>query len=129
MGMTTTLIQPTARADVEPQDIALRNLDMLMHVQGKYRKDLARHLGRIPQALSRMMKSGSAWTFNDMCKAADFVGVPVGTLLDPTLTPTKAAALSGNHDNEDIDDGGSLVGGDAGRRRTGSGAIRLTLAA
>lgn len=110
---------PTA-VDVDPQEVALLNLDMLMRIEGKYRKDLAAYLGRIPQVLSRMMKSGSSWSFNDMSKAAQFVGVSLDTLADPTLTPAKAREL--------LENGGLTVADDGDFRCTG-GACALTLAA
>ena len=67
----------TATTIADPQATALRNVDLLMHLEGKYRKDLAVYLGRIPQVMSRMMKSGSTWSFNDMYRTAEFLGVPL----------------------------------------------------
>ena len=96
-----------------PQDVAILNLNMLMHVQGKYRKDLAKELGRVPQVMSRMFNSGSEWTFNDMFKAAEFVGVSLDVLTDPTLTPTKALAIIGERHN---DEGGLQVAVNNGYR-------------
>lgn len=96
-----------------PQDVAILNLNMLMHVQGKYRKDLAKELGRVPQVMSRMFNSGSEWTFNDVYKAARFVGVSLDTLTDPTLTPAKALAIIGERHN---DEGGLQVAVNNGYR-------------
>ncbi len=114
-----------------PQDVAILNLNMLMHLEGKYRKDLAKYLGRMPQAVSRMFTSGSEWTFNDMFKAAEFVGVTLDVLTDPTLTQTKALGIIGERRGDDNDngDGGQLVGVDAGRRQRGSGEVEFALAA
>ena len=77
-----------------PQDIAILNLNMLMQLEGRYRKDLAEYIGRRPQNLSRMMSGESNWALNDMWKAAEFVGVSLDVLTDPTLTPAKRSASS-----------------------------------
>ncbi|WP_288924091.1 XRE family transcriptional regulator [uncultured Bifidobacterium sp.] len=127
--MTTTIAMPSVVS--RPQDVAILNLNMLMHLEGKYRKDLAKYLGRMPQAVSRMFTSGSEWTFNDMFKAAEFVGVTLDVLTDPTLTQTKALGIIGERRGDDNDngDGGQLVGVDAGRRQRGSGEVEFALAA
>lgn len=78
-----------------PQDIAILNLNMLMQLEGRYRKDLAEYIGRRPQNLSRMMSGESNWALNDMWKAAEFVGVSLDVLTDPTLTPAKALSIIG----------------------------------
>lgn len=125
--MTTATALPETVAT--PQDIAILNLNMLMQLEGKYRKDLAEYMGKRPQNLSRMMTGDSNWAFNDMVRAAEFVGVSVGSLLDPSLTPAKALSIIGERRNDnDNGDGGLLVGVDAGRRQRGSGVI-FTLAA
>lgn len=115
-----------------PQDVAILNLNMLMHVQGKYRKDLAKELGRVPQVMSRMFNSGSEWTFNDVYKAARFVGVSLDVLTDPTLTPAKALAIIGERSDTDTDtdtsEGGLRVAVNSGYRRP-RGGVFLTLAA
>lgn len=115
--MNTTTKEPSV--GVVPQDVAILNLNMLMHVQGKYRKDLAKELGRVPQVMSRMFNSGSEWTFNDVYKAARFVGVSLDVLTDPTLTPAKALAIVGERNNDDDDDGGLAVALSDGRRTSG----------
>ncbi len=106
------------------------NLNMLMQLEGKYRKDLAKSLGRMPQAVSRMFVSGSEWTFNDMFKAAEFVGVSLDVLTDPTLTPAKALAIIGERSDTDTDtsEGGLRVAVNSGYRRP-RGGVFLTLAA
>lgn len=90
------------------------NLNMLMQLEGRYRKDLAEYIGRFPQALSRMMLGKSNWPLNDIVKAAEFVGVSVDVLLDPTLTPAKALAIIGERHN---DEGGLPVAVNSGYRR------------
>ena len=106
--MTATAAMPAIAT--HPQDIAILNLNMLMQLEGKYRKDLAKHLGRMPQAVSRMFIIGSEWTFNDMWKAAEFVGVSLDVLTDPTLTPAKALSIIGErHDDNDGKNGGLPV--------------------
>lgn len=86
---------------------------MLMQIEGLYRKDLANHLGRKPQNLSRMMAGESNWAFNDVVRAAEFVGVSLDVLTDPTLTPTKALAIIGERHN---DEGGLQVAVNNGYR-------------
>ena len=96
--MTATIAQ---KITTDPQSVMLLNLNMFMQLKGLYRKDLAEYMGRKPQAVSRMFISGSAWSINDTCKAADFFGVPLSTLLDPSLTPSKALDIIGErHDDE-----------------------------
>lgn len=93
-----------------PQDIAILNLNMLMQLEGRYRKDLAEYIGRRPQNLSRMMSGESNWALNDMWKAAEFVGVSLDVLTDPTLTPSKALSIIGErHDDNDEKNGGLPV--------------------
>lgn len=108
----------TAPKTADYQSVAVGNIKMMLSIRGLKQSDLAAYMGKRRQNLNRMLRSGMQWTFNDMCAAADFLGVSVDTLMRSDLTQSE---LRGN--------GGSLVGGDAGRRRTGSGAIRLTLAA
>ena len=105
--MTATLTAPMAREQAtDPQSIALRNIDMLMHLEGKYRKDLAKHLGRVPQAISRMMKNESSWSFNDMYRTAEFLSVSVNDLSDPDLSPTKAVEIINASKDDGDDEGG-----------------------
>ena len=118
--MTTATAVPSVA--VRPQDIAILNLNMLMQLEGKYRKDLAKYLGRMPQAVSRMFISGSEWTFNDMFKAAEFVGVSLDVLTDPSLTQTKALQIISERRGDD-DEGGLMAAVDNGRRRRGSGVV------
>ena len=53
-----------------------------------------------------MMAGESNWAFNDVVRAAEFVGVSLDVLTDPTLTPAKALAIVGERNNDDDDDGG-----------------------
>ena len=99
----------TATTIADPQATALRNVDLLMHLEGKYRKDLAVYLGRIPQVMSRMMKSGSTWSFNDMYRTAEFLGVPLEVLTDPTLSPDRALSIIGERRNDNDGIGGLPV--------------------
>lgn len=101
------------RIAANPQDTAILNLNMLMQIEGLYRKDLANHLGRKPQNLSRMMAGESNWAFNDVVRAAEFVGVSLDVLTDPTLTPAKALAIVGERHN---DEGGLQVAVNNGYR-------------
>ena len=92
-----------------PQDIAILNLNMLMQLEGRYRKDLAEYIGRRPQNLSRMMSGESNWALNDRWKAAEFVGVSLDVLTDPTLTPAKALSIIGERRNDNDGNGGLPV--------------------
>lgn len=118
------------RIAANPQDTAILNLNMLMQIEGLYRKDLANHLGRKPQNLSRMMTGESNWAFNDVVRAAEFVGVSLDVLTDPTLTPAKALAIIGERSDTDTDtsEGGLRVAVNSGYRRP-RGGVFLTLAA
>lgn len=91
----------------------LLNLNMFMQLEGKMRKDLAKHMGKMPQSLSRQFSRGSNWSLNDTVRAAEFVGVSVDVLLDPTLTPAKALAIIGERHN---DEGGLQVAVNNGYR-------------
>lgn len=75
------------------------NLNMLMQLEGRYRKDLAEYIGRRPQNLSRMMSGESNWALNDMWKAAEFVGVSLDVLTDrlsrrPRRSASSASAVT-----------------------------------
>ena len=105
--MTVTMTAPKVAAS--PQDIAILNLNMLMQLEGRYRKDLAEYIGRRPQNLSRMMSGKSNWALNDMWKAAEFVGVSLDVLTDPTLTPAKALSIIGERRNDNDGNGGLPV--------------------
>ena len=122
--MTTTAPQPIAA--ISPQKVALLNLNMFMQLEGKYRKDLAEHMNKMPQSVSRMLVNNNyKWSFDDMCEAARFVGVSLDTLTDPTLTPQRALSIISERNN---DEGGLQVAVDHGYRRQRSSG-EYTLAA
>ena len=122
--MTATLAAPAAVRT--PQDIALYNLDQFMRFEGKQRKDLAAHLGIVPQVVSRMMSGKHAIRLNDICSAADFVGVPLDVLLRDDLTQAdfayySGAALAGERGGDYPEGGLPVVSNDDSRRQAGHG--------
>lgn len=122
--MTATLEAPTAVKT--PQDIALYNLDQFMRFEGKQRKDLAAYLGIVPQVVSRMMSGKHAIRLNDICRAADFVGVPLDVLLRDDLTRAdfayySGAALAVEHIEDEGNGGLPVVDSDDLRRPAGHG--------
>lgn len=127
--MTATLEMPTT--ELSPQRVALLNLAMLMNLEGKHRKDLALHMNKMPQSISRMLGSDYKWSFNDMCAAAEFVGVPIGALVDPTLSPARALDIIGENGIDAPEGGQPVVSNDDSRRPAGHGwpVANLTLAA
>jgi len=56
-----------------------------------------------------MMSGESNWALNDMWKAAEFVGVSLDVLTDPTLTPAKALSIIGERRNDNDGNGGLPV--------------------
>ena len=50
-------------------------------------------IGKHRQNLNRMINTGAQWSFNDMCRAAQFFGVSIDTLMRPDLTQSE---LKGN---------------------------------
>ena len=50
-------------------------------------------MGKHRQNLNRMINTGAQWSFNDMCRAAQFFGVSIDTLMRPDLTQSE---LKGN---------------------------------
>lgn len=122
--MTATLEMPDVA--LSPQRVALLNLAMLMNLEGKHRKDLALHMGKMPQSISRMLGEDYKWSFNDMCKAAEFVGVPIGTLVDPALSPARALDIIGELSTPE--GGLSVAGNGDSRRPAGYGLNRAEFA-
>lgn len=85
MPMTTTISQPVGTAP-DFQNVAVMNIKLMLKVRGDTQKNLAGYMGKNPQSLSRMMRPGYAWTFNDMCLAARYLGTSVDTLMRQDLT-------------------------------------------
>lgn len=51
------------------------------------KKDIAKKLGKVPQAFSRMLNAGYHWTFDDMMKISNILGISLSELTNPELTP------------------------------------------
>lgn len=87
-GMVNTMLRKTSTG-LERQKIAVANINLLLAVSRKKKKDLAECMDKVPQALSKMLQNKQTWFFEDMCNAADFFGVGLETLLRTDLTPMK----------------------------------------
>ena len=91
------------------QDVVAKNVGLMVKARGLKKKDLASAMGISPQAVSTRLQGVANWTLDEACAAADFLRVPLDTLLRPTLTAGEVlgyentAAPNGN--------GGSLVAG------------------
>ena len=81
--MTPTMTSPAMNAT----NIAITNMNMIVSICHIQKKDMADGLGKMPQALSKMLHSGYSWSFKDMCAAADYLGVSLDDLVNPNLTP------------------------------------------
>ncbi|MBT1173874.1 helix-turn-helix transcriptional regulator [Bifidobacterium sp. MA2] len=121
--MTATLETPAVK--LSPQDVALYNLSRLMEAEGKQRKDLAAYLGMVPQNISRLLSSKHALRLNDICRAAEFVGVPLEVLLRDDLTQVDYAEYAAQalaSERHDEGNGGlPVVDVDDLRRQAGHG--------
>lgn len=89
--MTETMTAPSVATDY--QAVAIGNIRMMLSLRGLKQSDLAAYMGKHRQNLNRMINTGAQWSFNDMCRAAQFFGVSVDTLLRPDLTQSE---LRGN---------------------------------
>lgn len=89
--MTETLTAPPAVIDY--QAVAIGNIRMMLSLRGLKQSDLAAYMGKHRQNLNRMINTGAQWSFNDMCRAAQFFGVSIDTLMRPDLTQSE---LKGN---------------------------------
>ncbi|MCH9276131.1 helix-turn-helix domain-containing protein [Bifidobacterium amazonense] len=106
--MTETMTAPAATA-TDYQSVALDNIRMMLAVRGLKQSDLAAYMGKHRQNLNRMINTGATWSFNDMCRAAQFFGVGVDTLMRSDLSQSE---LRGNG-------GLPVVAVDDSRRRWG----------
>lgn len=111
--MTETLTAPPAVIDY--QAVAIGNIRMMLSLRGLKQSDLAAYMGKHRQNLNRMINTGAQWSFNDMCRAAQFFGVSIDTLMRPDLTQSE---LKGNG-------GLPVVNVDDFRLRGGRGRPRL----
>lgn len=90
-AMTETLTAPPAVIDY--QAVAIGNIRMMLSLRGLKQSDLAAYMGKHRQNLNRMINTGAQWSFNDMCRAAQFFSVSIDTLMRPDLTQSE---LKGN---------------------------------
>lgn len=108
-GMVNTMLRKTSTG-LERQKIAVANINLLLAVSRKKKKDLAECMDKVPQALSKMLQNKQTWFFEDMCNAADFFGVGLETLLRTDLTPMKAEQILKNRRSDNGNDGSSGSG-------------------
>ncbi len=98
-------------ANMAAGDIAITNINMIISVRRIPKKDVAAVLGKFPQSFSRMLKPGYPWSFADMAKVSDYLGVSLNDLTDPNLTPAKALEYAKTAAPDDSGNGGQLVAG------------------
>lgn len=91
--MTETLTAPPAVIDY--QAVAIGNIRMMLSLRGLKQSDLAAYMGKHRQNLNRMINTGAQWSFNDMCRAAQFFGVSIDTLMRTDLS--QAELLGSNN--------------------------------
>lgn len=58
----------------------------MVKARGLKKKDLAQAMGISPQAVSTRLQGTANWTLDEACAAADFLRVPLDTLLRASLT-------------------------------------------
>ena len=64
---------------------------MMLALRDVKQIDLANYLGKQRQNMNRMLKTGSAWSFNDMVRAAKFFDIDVDDLMRPDLSQEELA--------------------------------------
>ena len=79
--MSTTNAPATRR-----QDIVASNVSLMITARGLLKRDLAKAMGISPQAMASRLQSKANWTLDEACDAADFLHVPLSTLMRPDLT-------------------------------------------
>lgn len=104
------------------QKIAVGNVNLFLTVSHLKKKDLAEHMSKKPAVMPRMLKNEQVWYFDDMCNAADFLGVSLETLQRKDLTVSEAQSIWDNikAKRADNQNGGlPVVNIDDSRRRSG----------
>lgn len=76
----------TAPPATDFQKVCLDNIRMMLAIRGLKQSELAAYMGKHRQNLNRMINTGATWSFNDMCRAAQFFNVTVDTLMRPDLS-------------------------------------------
>ena len=98
-------------ASMAAGDVAITNINMIISVRHIPKKDVAAILGKFPQSFSRMLKIGYPWTFDDMVKVANYLGVTLNDLTDVNLTAAKVLQMQKPPFPDDSGNGGQLVAG------------------
>lgn len=101
-GMVNTMLRKTSTG-LERQKIAVANINLLLAVSRKKKKDLAECMDKVPQALSKMLQNKQTWFFEDMCNAATVAPVMSVDAFAKRFThwPTQinGTELNGTEDN------------------------------
>lgn len=71
------------------QDVVAKNVGLMVKARGLKKKDLAQAMGISPQAVSTRLQGTANWTLDEACAAADFLRVPLDTLLPRRLPPAR----------------------------------------
>lgn len=108
--MTATITMPST-ASMAAGDVAITNINMIISVRHIPKKDVAAILGKFPQSFSRMLKIGYPWTFDDMVKVANYLGVTLNDLTDVNLTAAKVLQMQKTAAPDDSGNDGQLVAG------------------
>lgn len=66
----------------------------MVKARGLKKKDLAQAMGISPQAVSTRLQGTANWTLDEACAAADFLRVPLDTLLRASLTAGEVLGYS-----------------------------------
>lgn len=92
------------------QDIVAKNVTLIVQARGLRKKDLAKAMGVSPQAVSTRLQGTANWTLDEACAAADFLGVSLGCLLQPTLTAEEILGYKKTAAPDDGNGGQSVAG-------------------
>ena len=93
------------------QDVVAKNVGLMVKARGLKKKDLAQAMGISPQAVSTRLQGTANWTLDEACAAADFLRVPLDTLLRASLTAGEVLGYEKTAAPDDSGNGGQLVAG------------------
>ena len=93
------------------QDVVAKNVGLMVKARGLKKKDLAQAMGISPQAVSTRLQGTANWTLDEACAAADFLRVPLDTLLRASLTAGEVLGYEKTAATDDSGNGGQLVAG------------------
>ncbi len=105
--MTTIMKLPTT---TNALDNAIMNINMIISVRHLAKKDIAGAIGKMPQSFSRMLKPGYQWSFEDMCKVADYLGLSLNDLVNPALSPSQVTRYEKTVNTNRSIDGNQVAG-------------------